>query len=241
MITLRRAKERHHVQRNRQEAWLTFYPQSEADPLADGFGALEILNENILPPGTGVWLYSQTEAEIVTYVLDGALAQKDSEGSLGVIHSGEFQRMLTKDSVRHNAANTSRVNWAHVFQMWLRPTSAGLEPSHEQRRFSAAQRRGALCVVASPDGRKGSLCLHEDVLIHAAMLDAGQHLVHELAPRRSAWVHIVSGEADLQGLILKAGDGAGVTAERAVSLTAREATEMLLLDLPEEPPKQAPD
>ena len=234
MITPRRAEERQHVRRHRQDAWLTFRAQDQADPFAGGFGALCILNEDLLPPGVGVLPYSQPEAEVVTYVLEGALAQKDSVGSWAAIGAGEFQRMICKHGVRHSASNASRVQWAHIFQMWLRPGPTRLEPSHEQRRFSAAQRRGTLCVVASPDGRNESLRLREDVVIFSALLDEGQHLIHELGPKRSAWLHIVSGEVGLADLVLTAGDGVGITAERAVSLTAREKTELLLFDLPED-------
>ena len=239
MITLRRAKECHHDRRRKQDVWLTFYPQDRADPVADDFGVLEILKEDRLPPGAGVPLHSHHDGEIVTYVREGALAYEDSMGRSGVIHAGEFQRMTAGRDIRHSETNASRTDWAHVFQIWLRPSEAGLEPSHEQKRFSAAERRGVLCVVASPDARRGSLRLQQDALMYSAMLDSGQHVVHELAPQRIAWLHIVSGEAGLQGLVLAAGDGVGIATERAVSLTARKEAEILLLDLREEPPKSA--
>jgi quercetin 2,3-dioxygenase len=235
MITPRRAADRLHVRRHRQDAWLTFRAKDQADPFAGGFGALEILNEDRLPPGVGVLPYAQPEAEVVTYVLEGSLAQKDSAGAWAAIGAGEFQRMVAKHGVAHSAANASRVKWAHIFQIWLRHGLAKLEPGHEQRRFSAAQRRGALCVVASPDGRHESLRLHEDVVIFSAMLDEGQHLIHELGAMRSAWLHVVSGEVGLADLVLAAGDGVGFSAERSVSVTAREKTELLLFDLPETP------
>jgi redox-sensitive bicupin YhaK (pirin superfamily) len=123
-----------------------------------------------------------------------------------------------------------------VFQLGLGPLPPGVEASHEQRRFSTAQRRGGLCVVASPDRRNDSLRLGQDVLMFSALLDPGQHVVHELASARSAWLHVVHGEATLDGLVLTSGDGAGFAAERAVSLTAREETEILLVDLGGQPP-----
>ena len=241
MITLRRDRERHHVRRGGPDVWLTFCAENRADPLADGFGALETLDEDRLPPGAGIPLYPSHDTEIVTYVLEGALAHQDSTGCSGVIHAGEFQRMTTGRGIRHSEANASRYGCAHVFHIWLRPSEAGLAPSQEQKRFSAAQRRGMLCVVASPDGRKGSLRIHQDALVYSAMLDPGQHLVHELLPERTAWLHVVRGEATLGDVVLTTGDGAGVTAERAVSLTAREATEILLCDLREQPPTTRPD
>jgi len=231
MITLRRAKERSHLRRRRHDAWLTFYPQDRTASLADGFGVLEILNENRLAPGAGISLHPHHDAEIITYVLEGALAQEDSTGRSGVIHAGEFQRMTAGRGIRHSESNASQIEWAHVFQISLRPSEAGLEPSHEQKRFSAAERRGVLCVVASPDGRRESLHIHQDALIYSAMLDPGQHLVHELSQARSAWLHLVRGEATLGDVVLTTGDGVGIAADRAVSLTAREETEVLLLDL----------
>jgi hypothetical protein len=237
MITLRRATERRHECRRKQEVWHTFYPEDRLNALADGFGSLEILNEDRLPPGAGVPRHPHHDAEIVTYVREGVLTHEDSTGSSGIIHAGEFQRMTARRGIRHSETNASRTDWAHLFQIWLRPSEAGLEPSHEQKRFCAAERRGVLCVVASPDGRRGSLRIHQDALMYSAMLDPGQHVVHELSQGRSAWLHLVQGEVTLGDIVLRTGDGAGVTAERAVSLTAREETEILLLDLGEERPR----
>lgn len=240
MITLRRAEERHHDRRREQEVWLTFYPQDPADPLADGFGALEIFDEDRLSPGAGIPRHPHHDAEIVTYVREGALACEDSTGRSGVIQAGEFQCMTAGRGLRHRETNASRTDWAHVFQIWLHPSQAELEPSHEQKRFSAAQRRDGLCVVASPDARRGSLRLHQDALLFAALLHPGQHVVHELSPGRSAWLHLVRGEVTLGDVVLATGDGAGVRAERAVSFTAREETEILLLDLGDQRPRSWP-
>jgi len=238
MIAVRRAKDRHHDHRRRQEIWHTFYPQDRADPLADGFGALESLAEDRLPPGAGLPRQPPRDAEILTYVREGALTYEDSMGGSGVIHAGEFQRMTGGRGIRHSKTNASRADWAHVFQIWLRPSEPWLEPGQEQKRFCAAERRDVLCVVASADARRGSLRLHQDVLMYSAMLEPGQHVVHELSQGRSAWLHVVQGEATLGDLVLSTGDGAGVTGERAVSLTAREETEILLLDLGQPEPRR---
>jgi hypothetical protein len=236
MITLRRANERHHDRRRKQDVWHTFHPD-RADALAGGFGALEVLDEDRLPPGAGVPRHPHLDAEIVTYVREGALAHEDSMGRSGIVQAGEFQRMTAGRGIRHSETNASRADWAHVFQIWLRPSEAGLEPGHEQKRFSAAERRGGLCVVASPDARRGSLRIHQDALVYSAMLDPGQHVIHELPQGRSAWLHLVQGEVTLGDTVLTTGDGAGVTAEPAVSLTAREETEILLVDLGERLPR----
>jgi hypothetical protein len=234
MITLRRNKERQHDRRRKQEVWHTFFPGEPADPphpFAYGFGILEVLNEDRLPPAAAAPRHQHHDAEIVTYVREGALAYEDSRGRSGVVHAGEFQRMTAGRGVRHSETNASRNDWAHVFQIWLRPTEAGLDPSQEQKRFTAAQRHGGLCVVASPDARRGSLRIHQDALLYSALLDPGQHVVHELSAGRCAWLHLVQGEVTLADTVLTTGDGAGITAQRAVSLTARDATEILFLDI----------
>jgi redox-sensitive bicupin YhaK (pirin superfamily) len=233
MITLRRAQERHHHQRGQHEVWQTFRAGEGPDPPEAGFGTLESLNEDCLPPGAVILCDPHREAEIITYVRDGAIAYQDTRGRSGVIHAGEFQRMTAERRVLHSETNASRTDWARVFQVWLRPSAPepGRELDHEQRRFSAAQRRGGLCIVASHDARRGSLRIHQDALVYSAMLNPGQHVVHELLHGRGAWLQVIGGELTLGDVVLTAGDGVGISAERAVSLTAREEAEILLLDL----------
>jgi len=231
MITLRRAEERHYDRNGGQEIWLTFFAHDLASPLADGFSTLEILDEGRLPPGGGLARRLPDDAEMVTFVREGALAWEDSkEGSL-LLQAGEFRRMTVGRGARHRETNVSLTHWAHVFQVGFRPSQADLKPSYEQKRFSVAERRGRLCVIASPDGRKGSLVIHQDALMYSALLEIGTHIVHELSPRRSAWLHLVQGEVTIGDLVLTTGDGVGISAERAVSLTAEETTEILLVDL----------
>lgn len=230
MIVLRRADERTYERRRKQEAWSTFSSSDPADPLAKGFGALQTLKEGRISPRAGIRQPAR-DAEIITYVREGTLAYQDALGQPGVIRAGEFQRMTAGHGIRYSEMNASPTDWAHVFQIWLRPSLEKLEPGHEEKRFTAAERRGILCVVASPDGRRGSLKLHEDALVYSTTLERGQHIIHELSPRRSAWLHLVHGSADFGTVTLNAGDGAGLSAERALSLTARKDTEVLLLDL----------
>jgi len=225
--------EREHDGSRKHEAWLTFSMANQAN---DGFGSLETLNEWRMGPGAGVPRHRHHDVEIVSYVREGALAYEDAMGCSGVVQAGEFQRMTAGSGMRHNETNASRSDGAQVFQMGLRSWEAGLDPGYEQKRFSAAERRHGLCIVASPDSRRGSLRIHQDALIYSAMLDPGQHVVHELSPGRMAWLHLVQGEAALGDVILTTGDGAGLKGERAVSLTAREETEILLLDLGVEQP-----
>jgi len=231
LITLRRANERHHDRRGKRQAWFTFNAGDRADPLGQGLGSLEILSEGRLPPGANVPRYPRRDGEVVTYVREGTLAYEDSSGRSGVICAGEFQRTTPGRGIRRTETNASRTDWAHVFQIGVYPSQVGFEPGHEQKRFSSAERRGMFCVVASPDGRRGSLRIHQDASMHSALLDQGQHLVHELAPGRSAWLHVVEGEVTLGEVVLTTGDGASITAERAVSITAQEESEVLLVDL----------
>lgn len=232
MINVRRSAERHHDRRRKQEIWTTFTAEDRSDTLSTGFGTLERLNEDLLPPGAGFSRHVPRSGELVTYVREGALAYEDSMGRSGIIHAGEFQRMTLSSNIRHSETNASRTDWAHAFQIWLRPTEAGLEPDREQRRFSAAQRRGALCVFASPDARRGSLRIHQDAQLYSAILEPGQHVVHELSLGRRAWLHVVQGTVMLDAeYALATGDGAGFTGERVVSLTASGNSEILLFDV----------
>lgn len=233
MITLRRAEERAHLSRRRREAWLTFSPQDRPARREDGFGHLRALEEGRLPPRTSRRQPIQQDTEVITYVREGTLAFEDSTGRSGLISAGEFQRMTASVGIRYGETNTSPTEGAHVFQFWLRPAVAELVPGHEQKRFSAAERRGGMCLVASPDGQKGSLQIQQDAFLFSAILDPGQHVIHELTAGRCAWLHIVVGAVRYGAVAMATGDGAGIENEPAVSLTAEQNSEILLLDLGE--------
>lgn len=235
MITFRANRERRHDARFGREVWHTFYPTAPEDPFPEGFGLLEFLDEDWLPPGGAVPLRHRRDAEILTYVCDGELAWEDSTGCAGVVRTGEFQRMTGGHGVRHVLRNASEADWARVFRIWLRPVEGRGEPGYEQRRFTAAERRGRLLLIASPDARSGSLRIQQGARVYAALLDPGQHLLHELSPGRSAWIHVMQGEVTLDGVVLAAGDGAGVTDALAASLMGRSAASILLLDVGEQP------
>lgn len=230
MNVVRRARERRHDRRRNQGVWFTFYPQDRKDELADGFGILELLNEHHLPPGATVAHHAHRDAEIVTYVREGALAHEDSHGRSGIIQAGEFHRMTTREGVRHRETNASPTSWARLFQIGLRPDRAEIELGQEQKRFGGGERRGALCLIGSPDARHGSLQLHQDAYLFSAILSPGHHVIHELGKHRNAWLHLIEGEVALPDLVLRAGDGVGISGERAVSLTSRRESEILLLD-----------
>ena len=231
MITVCRSEERGHFRRGKEECWLTFRPGSLAEGAAAGFGNLELLNEERLAPGGSIAPQSPRLSEVLTFVRDGAITHDDSLGRSGVIRAGEFQRMIVARSSGSVHENASRTDGAHLFQAWLCPTQHGFGLPYEQKRFSTGDRRGVLCLVAAPDARRGSLRMQADAEVYSALLALGQHLVHELPERRCVWLHLVHGEVTLGNFVLATGDGAGIVAERAVSLTARSDAELLLFDL----------
>ena len=241
MFKLHRADERQHVQVLVQETWRTFPWPDPAQTSARGegvsaqrmagFGILESLDESRLSPGAEVALQPDPEAETITYVLKGALAQDDAMGHTKVIGMGEVQRMTLDRNTRCYERNASRTDWVHFLRMSLHPAASQEDNTHEQRFFSVAQRRGRLCIVGSPDGRRQSLRLFQDSVLLSAVLSPGHHLIHKLMPVRMAWVHVVSGKATMGELVVTTGDGVGLAGQPAVSITAQEETEILLLDL----------
>lgn len=230
MLTLRRSDQRHDGRRGEQAVWLTFCAPAAGAPSSDGFGHLELLNEVRLPPSGTLRAHPQRLIETITYVLDGALVYDDSLGRSGVLQAGEFRRTTAARGVRFRDTNPSPTNWTHLFQVGLR-SGGELPPAEEQKRFSAAERRKGLRLIAAVDARSGALRIREDALVYSALLRAGQHLVHDLHSGRRAWLHVVSGEVALGDLILSRGDGVGLTAERSVSFTANQETEVLLIDV----------
>jgi redox-sensitive bicupin YhaK (pirin superfamily) len=229
MIALRRSAERHHVQRGQLNAWCTFFPNKRTDPLADGFESLIAFNEGLISPGASFPSLPSRDAEVITYVFEGALLRKDASGASRVTYAGEFQREGAGRG--HRETNASRSAWARVFQISLRPSGGEPQPSLETKRFSIAERRGLLCVIASQDGRDGSLRIGSHAQVCSAVLESGRHLAYELAAGSRAWVHVVAGAVRMGGLVLTAGDSAGITDEHAVSLTARGESEILLVGL----------
>ena len=223
MITVRRSADRYHVRHRQREVWSTFHPKVEC-----GFETLIALNESLIPPGASVPSFPFQDAEVITYVFEGALACKGSARGSGVTYAGEFQRR--GEARGHRETNASRSAWARVFQISLRSSAGRPQPGLETKRFSIAQRRGALCVIASHDGRNGALRIQPGVQVYSAILDFGRHMAFELGPESRAWVHTVTGAVQIGGVALTTGDSAGITAENAVSLIAQEDSEILLVE-----------
>jgi hypothetical protein len=231
MLTVRRSETRRSVRSGTQETLLTFDPENAADPFRLGFRTLEALNEETPSPEMNLHPHSSVDSEIVTYVREGILINQDWSGGLGRIGAGEFQRTSTTQKYRHRVINGSFLNPAHVFQSCITPDGTEFEPGTEQKRFPVADRQGFLRIVASPDGRSGSLRIHQDVQMYSSVLLVGCHLIHDLAPGRAAWLHIVKGRVALQEHFLGTGDAVGMENEEAVSFMAQIPSEILLFNL----------
>lgn len=237
IITLRTSRERRLERRGRREAWQTFFPSGPGDPFAGGFGVLAGLAEYRLPPAAELAPADGADAdgEVLTFVSEGALRISDPEEGPSVFRAGELQRAGAAREARQRSRNASQSEWAQVLRLCLRPAAGGPGGGRERRLFTAADRRGRLLLLASPDGRAGSLRIAQDADVHAALLEPGRHVMQALAPGRGAWIHVVRGEVTFGGVVLATGDGAGVAGARSVSITARERSSILLLEVGDPP------
>lgn len=201
------------------------------DPAHMGFRSLRVINEDVVQPGRGFQTHGHRDMEIISYVLQGALEHKDSMGTGSVIRPGELQRMSAGTGVQHSEFNPSRTDPTRFLQIWILPERKGMAPGYEQRYFEPAERQGTLRLVASRDGRDGSLTVHQDASIYAGLLAAGDRVEHALAPERHAWLQVARGRVRLGAHVLSVGDGAAVSEERALAITAEADAEILLFDL----------
>jgi len=231
MIRLRKAEDRGHADHGWLDTWHTFSFADYHDPEHMGFRALRVINDDVVAPGRGFGTHPHRDMEIVTYVLEGALAHKDSMGNASTIVPGEVQRMSAGTGVLHSEFNHSKTDRVHLLQIWLLPDRVGIEPSYEQTFFPDEEKLGRLRLVASPDGADGSVTIHQDARLYATLLEPGQEVAHDLAPGRHAWVHVARGRASLNGHALAAGDGAAVSAEERLVLRGEGRAEVLLFDL----------
>ncbi len=231
MISIRKATDRFHTKAGWLDSWHTFSFGDHRDPKYDGFRALRVINDDTVAPGQGFGAHPHRDMEIVSYVLDGALQHRDNLGTGSVIRPGDVQRMSAGTGVVHSEFNGSRSEPAHFLQIWIVPEARGIAPGYEQKRFAMEERRGKLRVLASRDGRDGSVVVHQDAAIYGALLAPGERVEYALAKDRHAWVHLARGAIELNGARLTAGDGAAVSEERALQLTGREGAEVLLFDL----------
>jgi redox-sensitive bicupin YhaK (pirin superfamily) len=246
MIMVCRAGERAYSSHRRREVWRTSPRRDEAQAVAEGLATLESLEaieELRLPPG-GVAPARRLDAELVTYVREGALTCTAAGGAVRPMLAGEFQRRNAAWRGRYTETNASTSEWAHVFRVWLRPASPRVDPPPEygapQRRFTAGLRRGALYVVAAPDGHAPVATLTTRARVASALLRRGQHIVHTLQPGHSAWLHVVVGTVLVRELALTTGDGVALVDEPALSLTVFRDCELLLVELEPRAASRAP-
>ncbi|MDP9192644.1 MAG: pirin family protein [Acidobacteriota bacterium] len=229
MITIRRAKDRGHANHGWLDTNHTFSFADYYDPSFMGFRALRVINEDRVKAGVGFGKHAHRDMEIISYVLEGTLAHSDSMGTGSEIKPGEVQRMSAGTGVTHSEMNPSSDEPVHFLQIWILPAKQGIPPSYEQKKFDDDERRNTLRLVASPDGSKGSVTIHQDVRLYSTLLD-GASVTHDFLPDRYGWVQVTGGEADINGQTLKAGDGAAISDEPSLTLTGRGA-EVLLFDL----------
>jgi len=231
MLTPRRGNERGHADHGWLDTNHTFSFANYFDPAHMGFRALRVINEDRVAPGRGFGTHSHRDMEILSYVLSGGLEHKDSIGTGSVIQPNDVQRMSAGTGVAHSEFNASRTEPVHFLQIWLLPSKTGLRPSYEQKTFPPGEKRGRLRLIASPDGADGSVVIHTDARVHAALLDAGENATLDLALGRHAWVHVVRGAVTVNGVALQGGDGAALSDEPAVRLEGVDAAEVLVFDL----------
>ena len=231
MINIRRSNERG----GGNLGWLntrhSFSFDTYYDPKHMGFRSLRVINEDWVTPGEGFPLHPHRDMEIITYVLEGALAHKDSLGTGSVIRPGDGQRMSAGKGIRHSEMNASDTEKVHLLQIWILPDRAGYEPSYEQKTFPESEKRGRLRLIAGPDGKNGSVTIHQDAKLYVSLLSPGQHVTHELSPGRHAWLQVAKGAVELNGKKLDQGDGAAVSDETKLTIKGTKEAEVLLFDL----------
>jgi hypothetical protein len=231
MIVKRPAAERGHFNHGWLDTSHTFSFAGYHDPEHMGFRTLRVINEDRVQGGKGFGAHSHNDMEIVTYVLEGALAHSDSMGNRSTIVPGDVQRMTAGTGVTHSEFNPRPQEPVHFLQIWILPDRRGLAPGYEQKAIPEAEERGALRLVASRDGRDGSVTIHQDVDLYASRLLPGERVKHAVASGRHAWLQVVTGRIELNGTALGAGDGAAVSRESALEMVAVEPAHFLLFDL----------
>lgn len=232
MITIRHRDERGAADFGWLDSKHTFSFGNYYDPNHMGFSDLRVINEDKVIPAQGFGTHGHRDMEIISYVLSGELSHKDSMGNGSVIRPGEVQRMSAGTGVRHSEFNASATNPVHFLQIWIMPESKGLEPSYESKNFSPEQRQGRLKLVGSPDGRDGSVTIHQDVNLYLASLKEGDQLNHKIEDSRRVWVQVTQGEITLNNQLLQAGDGAAITDETEIVISGNNPdSEILLFDL----------
>jgi quercetin 2,3-dioxygenase len=231
MILIRKSNDRGHAGHGWLDSRFTFSFADYYDPQHVQFRTLRVMNDDRIAGGGGFPTHPHRDMEIVTYVLEGALAHKDSMGNGSVIKPGDVQYMSAGTGVAHSEFNASDSETAHLYQIWMFPDRQGYKPVYDQRHFTDADKRGKLRLVVSPDGRDGSVQIRQDNELYATVLAPGESVEHALKPDRHAYVQVARGSVTLNGASLDAGDGAAISAEKSLQLTGVNDAEVLLFDL----------
>lgn len=231
MLKVRKANERGHADHGWLNTYHTFSFAGYYDPQQMGFRSLRVMNEDRVAPGKGFGTHEHRDMEIVSYVLSGALEHKDSMGNGEVLKPGEFQRITAGTGITHSEFNPSADEPTHFYQIWLLPDRKGNEPSYEQKTFDPAGRENQLQLVASPDGSKDSLLVHQDARIFVANLEQGKQISYSLDDDRHVWLQLLRGSAEINGVQLEASDGVAISNESLFDVKATKNAELMLFDL----------
>jgi len=231
MIALRKSSDRGHADHGWLQSDHTFSFADYYDPQEMGWGPLRVINEDRVQPGKGFGTHGHRDMEIISYVLSGQLQHKDSMGNGTVIRPGDVQRMSAGTGVQHSEFNPSPTAPVHFLQIWIQPEMRGIAPGYEEKHFAPEDKQGRLRLVASRDGREGSVTIHQDADLFASLLSPQEQVSHRIAAGRLAYVHLVKGAVRVNGIALKTGDAAKIEAEESLEITADEDSELLLFDL----------
>lgn len=231
MIRVRKASARGHADHGWLNTYHTFSFANYYDPKNMGFRALRVINEDRVKPGMGFPTHPHQDMEIITYVMEGALEHRDSMGNGSVIRPGEVQRMSAGTGITHSEYNHSNTELVHFLQIWILPSITGVVPSYEQKAFPEQEERGAFRLVASPDGREGSVTIHQDANLYATILDAGEEFVYPIPAGRHVWLQVARGKVCVNGTELEQSDGAAISDEDQIVVSGLERSEILLFDL----------
>jgi redox-sensitive bicupin YhaK (pirin superfamily) len=232
MIEIRRANDRGHADHGWLDSWHSFSFADYYDPRHVQFGPLRVINEDRVVPGAGFGTHGHRDMEILSYVLDGELAHKDSTGTSSTIRPGDVQRMSAGRGVQHSEFNGSHSQPVHFLQIWLLPDVTGIAPEYEERRFDEAEKRGRLRLIASPQGDDGSVRIHQDARVYAGLFDGDEHATLEVAPGRRIYLHVARGQLTANGESLAAGDALKLSGEPTLRMSDGHAAEVLAFDLP---------
>ena len=231
MIEIRKSEDRGHANHGWLDSYHSFSFADYHDPDHMGFGPLRVINDDRIVAGAGFGTHGHRDMEIITYVLEGEVAHRDSMGTGSTIRPGDVQRMSAGTGVQHSEFNPSQENGTHLLQIWIQPAVNGIAPSYEEKNFPAEQKRGRLRLIASPDASDGSVLIHQDAKVYVGLFDGAESASLPLADGRRAYVHIARGEAEVNGVALKAGDALKIADAASVDIAKARSAEVLVFDL----------